>query len=389
MRREIAFAALIALAVPAAAQEQDDEAMRAEAHRTIMRRLSVSGKAKTADLKLPQASAAFADLFLDLKRNKDDIRARRAPPSEMFMGTPHPTLAHDQKGIKYAACFVNLVIDEILLPYEEVVGLVKAALDPAFAPAVSIESDSKARIDAWRFEMVATLMETCFDRAGKGVSPLLKVESWPALRKLVVDTLLAAVPSTPKSDLYSILLTISTFGDEETAKALVRFRDGLPAGTEDWVPAMYTNCLCRIPCETTKAMIAGILDGKDEDAKSNVLWAIAFDPGDEITAKIALFFLSTGEEMKNLRMAAVQGLSNIKSAKAIGILRGALKAPASPNEELATAMALVNLDQEEAVPVLRKKLAAIEGDRNQAYWADRIKAALAAFEKRKGGDKGK
>ncbi len=385
MKKELALAAAMLLAGQAFAQEPDEAAMRDEAHRTIMRRLSVSGKAKTAELKLPRASTAFIDLFLDLKRNKEEIRNRLAPPSRMFMGTPHPTMAKEEKGLRFAACFVNLVIDEAFLPYEEVEGVVKAALDSKFAPAAAIETDGKGKMEAWRFELAAALMQTCFDREGKGISPLLKVESFPALRKQLVDKLLASVPSTPQDDLYPLLLTIATFGDDETAKALLKLRDAYPPGTEEWIIVMFTNCVCLIPCDTTKALISGILDGKNNNAKNSVLWSIAFDPGDEITGKIAVFFASTAEEMKNLRLAAVQGLSRIKSPLAIKILKSALAAPASSNEEMATAIALVNLDQEEAVPVLRKKLAEMEGKENEAYMAKVIKEVLAAYEKRKGG----
>jgi hypothetical protein len=358
------------------------EEERAEAHRTIMRRLSQTGKAQTAKLGLSPAATAFIDLYLDLKRNKDEIRAGKAPRSRLFMGTPHPIMRVEEDVLFFSANFVTSIIDKAELPLPEIPAVIESALGDAFLTSVTIPSDDGEKLKTWGLELATTLLR-------HGREPLSKVKEKSAALKAIIpkilDALAARLPSVPVKYQFPLLDSLRQFGGDKEAKTIIEYLKELPGDAQRFARPMYIRCICGMGGNVARAFLKGILTGGNASEISSALGGIHREPDKETFDLIEKFFAKETQASRQVKSGAVMALERIGTPRAVAILESAFKEAVTEQEKLGPAFALTRLGSPVAVSYL-KELIIKHGTQptvQSKRLVERIKRILKQYEKDK------
>lgn len=341
-----------AAAVAARAEEPTDAEKRTEAHRTVLRRLSESGGAKTKTLGLTPAASDLVDLYLDLARNQADARAGRAPRSRMFMGIAHGGMKVDGGKLVFEAMFVNLVIDDVKVPVAEVPALVAAALDPEKFRGAALPRDGAA-IDGWRLNLLAEVVATV-DGALAGT------KGWPGLRDRAADALLAALPGSGGFEPYPALRCLQTIGDDRVAKALMAKAEAL----EDSLPRPRWLALPRtvfhMDTPVARHYAKEALKSGESDLVATALRALGPTADEETMAFVEKLLAPDSDTDDVLRRAAIGGLERQGTDRARKILERLFDAAPEGRERYSLACAATRSGSKKAIPYLRKKLTEFE-----------------------------
>jgi len=335
------------------AQEPSDEAMRKDAHKTILRRLSRSGGAQTSKLGLSPGATAFVDLYLDLHRNKDEIRRGRAPRSKYFHGTPHPEMKVEGEALCFSACFAVFKIDRAEVPLKEVPGLLEAALEKDFTTKVSVATDRKSALNAMRFGLISEVVNLCDPHLAKEAE---SKASWEALKKKTARVFLEGVNSVSQRDLYPVLNCLKRVGGDKAATALIEKMDGLPRGTRPWIRSMYASAVCGMGGEVSKKYAIKLLAGEDDTLKAAALSGLQQEPDDEVYGLIEKILAQKSSASSVVRSSAIPALERFKSPRAVKILEKAFLETVSAREKYSLACALTRLGNPAAIPYLKEKI---------------------------------
>jgi hypothetical protein len=381
MRTVLSILAVLVLLAPVGAQE-DEEALRAEAHRTILRRLSA--KADTAKLGLPEASTAFIDLFLDLERNREEIRSGVAPRSARFSGTPHVELKPAAEVLILHASFGRLKIDTVELPYLEMPDLAFVALDEeAFAAARIPDEDEKA-FAVRRLSLLSAIALFGDEKLKLGKET---GEAWGELRGRIASTFLASLDAVPPTALFPILGALTRLGDDATARALAAHLEKLPASAPPYVRPMLVRAICGLPGPTAEAHLESVLVGEDARLKVSALSAVRRESGEKVFRLVeAMLYPETGEP-DLVRGAAIRALEKMGTDRAREVLEKRF-ADSENDERIVLGLALTRMGSDVALPALREALARLEKatDPRSRFLADRIRRNLEQRGAEKGAD---
>ena len=382
----LVLATLCLLPSAARAGEPSDDEKRAEAHKTIMRRFSRAGQAKTVSLKLGAEATAFIDLYLDLERNRHEIRARRAPRSRLFFGTPHAEMRLQGETLAFSAAFANFKIDRADMPMAKVPAVVKAALSPSFVDSVKVATDTPTLLGALRVSMVAALVGTC-DEPLRGHATLSG--PWKEVREQASAFFLAMLDKTGHRELYTVLHCLRLLGTDDTARVLIKRLEGLPSETPSWVRSMYIRAICGIEGKAARAFALKTLAIPDPRVSSQVLAGLTKDPGEEILKRVeTMIFAPNASQL--IVTSAVSMLERVNTARSVGLLTRLFDTGEDDQTRYSAACSLTRLGQDKAVPYLEKLVKELEGSENHRarMRASYVKRLLAKYRDMKKGGAG-
>lgn len=333
------------------AEEPTDEAKRAEAHRSVYRRLSRTGGARTGELGLSKAATTFVDMHLDMQRNRFEARSGRAPRSRMFMGTAHPVIAVEKGRLSYRAAFARFTIDEVSLPIEELIDVLEVAVNAKrFAPA-GLTDEKAVRLADLRLGLIA-------DVAAHGQEHLGKNARWTRATEVATAALIAAVATLDAIRLYPLLAGLRRIGDDDATTKLIEILAELPA--TDRRKGILRACIAGMPSDAARAFVIETLRSEDEAAIVAVLGGVGKHSGTETIALVGRILEPDSEAHLGLRHNAISALErNAGPAAAKALLRTFEKTP-SENEKYHVGCALVRLGSDAPVPWLRKFLVKLQ-----------------------------
>lgn len=339
-------------------QDPSEEERRAEAAKTILRRFSATEGAKTAELGLPAEGAAFVDLYLDVRRNLREIRARRAPRSRMFFGTPHAVWKEAEGAVAFHADFVTFTLASVTLPFDQAPAVLEAALGEAFAKAAALPSDGAEEIQAWRLSLAMELVVQC-DRAK---APFLGAEKGKALLARLRAAALENLDKVSPRDIHPLLMFLRSFGDDGTAEAFIARIEALPEGSDPNLRATYVGTVCGMRCPAAAAYLLKQLGGGDPAAKAAAAGAV-LPPADDAVLDLLekILAVDSGEE-ENVRSRSLNALERVRSDRAVAIMTTLFEETKSDPEKFRAACALARVGRDTAVPYLREKLAGFEAE---------------------------
>ncbi len=369
------------LATVASAAELTEDEARAEARRTIMRPLSETGGATTTETGLSKNAAALVDLFLDVQRNKRDIRDRRAPRSPHFFGTPHPRMSVEKGRLRLAACFVKLEIARAEMPLATVPVLLETVLDPAKMVQARIASDG-ADFDRFRRSLVADVLVVCDEELAKDRR---RRKAWARLRTRAVTDLLEGMKAGVGHELHGMLNVIARFGDEPAALALIALAENLPAGTPAYQKGTYVGAIARMEFSATRDYARKHLEGPDRSLSIAALNGLARRPDERTLQFIERALAPDSKAHEYVRGAALRAMENLATPRAEKALAGVFEKPRGEREKYSVACALLRMGSRRSRKFLEGKLAEFEAAGEKSPRVSILKDLLAKSAKGKAG----
>jgi len=368
------------LAVVLAAQEPTDEEKRAEAHRTIMRRLSVTEEAKTVTLGLSKDATAFVDLYLDMHRNKDDVRRGRAPRSRMFMGVVHPVMRIVEGRLAFAVSFVQFTIDQVRVPVAELPSILNAALGAKFDDAVRVASDSKRHLPGFTMQLVAEMAsvgDAHLDDAARERS------GWTELKARAARHIIQALDELGPREMYPVLNCLKRFGDDTTAQALIDKLAAIPERTASLPKRrIYVGAIVGMRGNKARDFFKKIMAGDDTSLKAAALGGLGRAPDEEVYGILEGILAPDTEAGPPLKMAAISALGRFKDPRAVGILEKAFEQATDDMEKYSVACQLTRMNSPAAIPYLEAKAKELEADKDRRGMADYVKRLLEDYRQR-------
>jgi hypothetical protein len=379
----VAFAALLGSVL--AAQEPSVDEQRAEAHRTIMRRFSATEKAKTATLGLSKDATEFVDLYLDMHRNKADVRRRKAPRSSMFTGVVHPVMKIEEGKLDFAVCFVQLTIDRVQVPLVELPSILAAALESKFTEAVGVLTDSKRNLTGFTLQLVAELASV---GDGHLDDATRKGSHWTELKSRATRHVIRNLDELTRRELYSVLSCLRRIGDDTTAEALIEKLATIPAriGAEQ-KRRVYARAIAGMRGEKAVTFFKKVMAGEDLGLRVAVLQGLQRASSDEVYGILGAILAPDARPAPPVKRAAVSALARIKGKRAVGILEKVFPAVKDAMEKYHLACELTRMDSPVAVPYLEKKVKEYEADPARRGRAGYVKRLLEEYRKRNSGGK--
>jgi hypothetical protein len=372
--------ALLAASALAIAGEPTDEERRAEAHRTVLRRLSESEGAKTAKLEISKAATTFIDLYLDLERNRLAVRSREAPKSTMFRGTAHPLVKVEDGVLLYRAAFVNFVIDEARVPLADVPALVAAALDAEDFSAARIGSDDEETFAVWRMGLVALCCSQCDE-------PLLTdrtlAKGWRRIRDGIGERLVAALDTAGARHAYPLLQALKRVGDAEDAETLIAKIEALPEDAPRFVKPMYASAACGIDCDASRAYREKVLASEDPSLVAAALGSFSGGLDSETRELVEGYISPDAEVPEQVWRSALAVLVRDGSAASARSIRAMYDGARTESMKIEAGISLVRLGDLEPVKWLEEKITEMKAskDRMRRFRASALERALARARK--------
>lgn len=341
--------------------EADEQAMRDEAHRTVMRRLSVSGKARTADSGISKAAAGFVDLFFDLERNRNAIGNRQRTGHHhqagvMTMGVPHPRVLVQDGRLRFDVCFGNLLIDRVELPLDEVPMLVERALADGFSAAVELDGEDRVFVDAVRGRMLSLLFAQCDGPLSGADGERVR---WLDLREKLAAYFIREFEAAPLDKMTGALGTLGQLGGDTAAAAIVRRVRDLPSGTPPYVAGMLTRTLAGMKGATAAEYVIAILDGTDDALKAQAVGGIGAETDRSVLKRWEKILLDQ-RTAGTIRICAIQGGENAQTPRCREVLAEVFLRAEDDDVKYAAACAVTRLGSRAAVPYLREKMEAMQ-----------------------------
>jgi len=381
-----AFVALVALLGSVlAAQEPSEDEMRAEAHRTIMRRFSATEKAKTATLGLSKEATGFVDLYLDMHRNKDDVRRRKAPRSSMFTGVVHPVMKIEEGKLDFAVCFVQLTIDRVQVPLVELPSILAAALESKFTEAVRVSTDSGRNLTGFTLQLVAELASV---GDGHLDDATRERTHWTELKSRATRHLIRSLDELARSEAFSVLNCLRRIGDDTTAEALIAKLESVPARiAAEQKRRDYARAIAGMRGDKALTFFKKVMAGEDPGLQVAVLHGLQRASSDEVYGILEAIFAPDAKPAPLVRSAAISALARLKGKRAVGILEKAFPAVKNDMAKYFLACELTRMDSLVGVPSLEKKVKEYEADPARQGMAGYVKRILEEYRKRSSGGK--
>ncbi|MFA4987488.1 MAG: hypothetical protein WC712_12975 [Candidatus Brocadiia bacterium] len=333
MKVRFAFvsALVLALCLPFAAPlfaEENDDAAREEAKKTIM--YPWSKDAHTADLKLGPEATKMVDLYLDRCRND---YARRAKPSEMFMGNAHEIWETKDGVIDFHVDFVVLVIDRAPLPIAMAPVVASAFLAKDFVEKVKVEGDKDELLRLWGLMLASEVADIAdaytgrpeyaefVKKGGKALDKEARAKAWQAAFDFLVAGFDATKPITDQypmpgsieSERFTFLSAIRIFGGEKAVPELKKIYEKRAKAGKTEILAI-AQAIAKCPGKEAEQFMVGELDSGEPDRINNVIYIIPLTASKAIVEKIGKLLMDT--EDRNLQSNCISILERLSGKDA-------------------------------------------------------------------------